>query len=141
MPVLKSKSTGQKQTKKPYIIGICGGPSSGMSTVAYTIRDNLQNNSGIQSAVIKLADFYIPIRGDMRRRSRASSLADEDAEKIDQELKKINQNTDFDDPKQIDFDLLIVRTKPNFIERAPPAEGEESSFQQAHVLQVPQNPP
>ena len=50
---------------------------------------------------MNLLDFYIPIRGNMRRnRSRAGSLVDEEnKEEIEKEIKTINQVIDFDDPK------------------------------------------
>ena len=81
-----------------------------MSTVARNIQEELRSKSGIRSSIIDLADFYRPIRGNMRRnRSRAGSLAEEEnKEDVMNELNEINANTDFDDPKQIDFELLIV---------------------------------
>jgi pantothenate kinase-related protein Tda10 len=49
----------------PYILGICGGPSSGMSTVAKNIKAEL-DRSGISSERFTLLDFYKPIRGELK---------------------------------------------------------------------------
>ena len=84
-----------------------------MSTVAKSIKDELYNKSGIQTEILNLIDFYLPLRGNMRRegRSRAGSLVinenEENKEEIIKEINTINQATDFDDPKMIDFDLLV----------------------------------
>lgn len=64
--------------------------------------------AGITCSVLNLLDFYKPIRGNMRRsRSRAGSYEDLDEAKVIEEVKEINENVDFDDPKMIDFELLI----------------------------------
>jgi len=42
-----------------------------------------------------------------RSRSRAGSYEDHDEAKVIEEVKEINENVDFDDPKMIDFELLI----------------------------------
>ena len=80
-----------------------------MSTVATNIRSELSKGN-ITVEVVSLVNFYKPLRGKLnKQRSRAGSLMEE--EKKDEVLKEINyinENTDFDDPKQIDFDLLIV---------------------------------
>lgn len=132
VPISKSKSTSDRPSrgsKKPYIIGICGGPSSGMSTVAYTIKDALAKKSGISCAVLNLVDFYIPLLGDLRRKSRSNSLIEEEStEQVEKRIKQINQETDFDDPKQIDFDLLIVSFLSNFSERFESTERKKDSF-------------
>ena len=54
-------------------------------------------------------NFYRPIRGNLRKqRSRAGSLVEEEnKEEVLREIQVINEITDFDDPKQIDFELLI----------------------------------
>jgi uridine kinase len=80
-----------------------------MSTVAKKIRFELAR-SNISTAVINLANFYRPIRGNLRKqRSRAGSLVEEEnKEEVLREINAINEATDFDDPKQIDFDLLNV---------------------------------
>ena len=80
-----------------------------MSTVAVNIRNEL-SKANITVEVVSLVNFYKPLRGKLnKQRSRAGSLMEE--EKKDEVLKEINyinENTDFDDPKQIDYDLLIV---------------------------------
>ena len=60
--------------------------------------------------MVHLSNFYRPIRGNVRKnRSRAGSLVDEEnKEEVLREIQIINETTDFDDPKQIDFELLIV---------------------------------
>ena len=74
----KPKSYGSAKVQKPYLVGICGGPSSGMSTVAKNIGRELKM-IGITHEIISLKDFYIPIRGNLRRnRSRAGSLQEEE---------------------------------------------------------------
>ncbi len=85
-----------------------------MSTVASNIKNELQK-SNIATAVINLANFYRPIRGNLRKnRSRAGSLVEEEnKEEVLKEIQEINENVDFDDPKQIDFELLIVSTRPH----------------------------
>ncbi len=108
----KSGGNGSKgSARRPFILGICGGPSSGMSTVASNIKNELQK-SNIATAVVNLANFYRPIRGNLRKnRSRAGSLVEEEnKEEVLKEIQEINENVDFDDPKQIDFELLIVST-------------------------------
>jgi hypothetical protein len=46
-----------------------------MSTVARQMKAELLNKYQIQSEIINLIDFYVPLRGSMRRnRSRAGSL-------------------------------------------------------------------
>lgn len=108
---------GQKVSgRRPFILGICGGPSSGMSTVAKNIKTELQK-SNISTAVVSLANFYRPIRGNLRKnRSRAGSLVEEEnKEEVLKEIQEINETVDFDDPKQIDFELLIVSASVKFL--------------------------
>lgn len=59
---------------------------------------------------MSLSNFYRPIRGNLRKlRSRAGSLVEEEnKEVVLREIQEINETVDFDDPKQIDFELLIV---------------------------------
>jgi uridine kinase len=72
-----------------------------------------------------MINFYIPIRGSMRRqRSRASSLIPDEGDveqsrKIHTEIKDIDLITNFDDPKQIDYDLLIKGLQLLTVERVP----------------------
>ena len=83
-----------------------------MSTVSKSIADELVR-SGITCSIVNLVNFYRPIRGNLRKqRSRAGSLVEEEnKEEVLREIEVINENTDFDDPKQIDFELLIVSTE------------------------------
>ena len=73
------------------------------------------------------------------RRNRIKSCSttniEEKKEEIQREVEIINEQVDFDDPKQIDFDLLVVS---NFIftncvvtERVDSVEGLRSTIQQA----------
>ena len=88
-----------------------------MSTVAKSMKKELYDKAGIPSEIINLIDFYLPIRGNMRRnRSRAGSLkpnedSNENDNKILKEIQTIDTETDFDDPKQVDYDLLIKGLK------------------------------
>ena len=93
-----------------------------MSTVASNIKTELQK-SNISTAVVSLVNFYRPIRGNLRKqRSRAGSLVEEEnKEEVLKEIQEINETVDFDDPKQIDFELLIVST--NLWKASYPLEG------------------
>ena len=89
--------------RKPYVIGICGGPSSGKSTVANFIKEKLPD-----AVILNLINFYKPIRGNMRR-SRANSYIDDslkDLEELREEKREIYRNNDFDTPEAIDWDLV-----------------------------------
>lgn len=104
-----AKNNGNAQhPSKPFILGICGGPSSGMITVASKVKRELQK-SNISANIISLINFYQPLRGNLRKkRSRAGSLVEEEnKEDVLNEIQAINEAVDFDDPKQIDFDLMI----------------------------------
>ena len=80
-----------------------------MSTVAKNIKADLYR-SGISSERFTLLDFYKPLRGDLKKsRSRAGSLVEEETkEQVKKEIDAINEQVDFDDPKQVDFEFLIV---------------------------------
>jgi len=81
-----------------------------MSTVAHTIKNELQNKANISCAIMNLLDFYIPYRGNMRRnRLRANSIENlpDDATIIKQN-QELREKIDFDDPQNIDWDLLIL---------------------------------
>ena len=84
-----------------------------MSTVARQIRDELVR-SGISTQIVRLFDFYQPLRGNIQKpRSRAGSLVEEEnKEEVKREISVINETIDFDDPKQIDFELIIVSESP-----------------------------
>ena len=72
------------------------------------IRDELAK-ANISVAIVSLLNFYRPLRGNIRKRSRAGSLVEEEnKEQVLKEIDHINETVDFDDPKQIDFELLIV---------------------------------
>ena len=79
-----------------------------MSTVAKSIKNDL-NADGLSVNILSLLDFYKPIRGELKKsRSRAGSLMEEETkEQVMKEIEDINTNVDFDDPKQVDYDLLI----------------------------------
>ena len=79
-----------------------------MSTVAKSIQNDLKAD-GLSVNILSLLDFYKPLRGDIKKsRSRAGSLMEEETkEQVMKEIEDINTTTDFDDPKQIDYDLLI----------------------------------
>ena len=110
-----AKSAAAQNARKPFILGICGGPSSGMSTVATNIRQELQK-AGISTTIVSLVNFYHPLRGNLRKsRSRAGSLVEEEnKQEVMGEIQAINEAVDFDDPKQIDFDLLIVSSQHGY---------------------------
>ena len=69
-------SPENRANKKPYVIGICGGPSSGKSTVANMLKSQLKNYK-IQAHLLSLMNYYHPVRGNLRRRSRADSKSHE----------------------------------------------------------------
>ena len=90
--------------QKPYVIGICGGPSSGKSSVANMIKDKLP-----QAVILNLIHFYKPIRGNLRRRSRADSINEDvnkGEEQIKTEIREVYRQSDFDSPEAIDWALL-----------------------------------
>lgn len=94
-----------------------------MSTVARSMKNELQNRAKISAEIINLIDFYVPIRGNMRRnRSRSSSLIpnDENSEiEVLKEIKTIDTEVDFDDPAAVDYDLLIKGLRHLIVERQP----------------------
>lgn len=100
-----------------FIIGICGGPSCGKTTLVEYIKASL----GRSIACIKCSDFYKPLLGGMKRQNSASSEYEKDIESITEEelkeqkienvVEKINKEYDFDSPDAIEFDLLIEGLK------------------------------
>lgn len=96
-----------------------------MSTVAQSIKNELRDKAEIQSEIIHSIDFYVPLRGNMRRqRSRASSLVPDNEDQITKqqiykEISEIDTVTDFDDPKQMDFDLMVKGLRLLTEERLP----------------------
>ena len=91
------------ENTKPFVIGICGGPSSGKSTVAKLIKKKLPN-----AAILNLIHFYKPIRGNLRRRSRANSMIEDqkDLKDIQSDIRDKYRKNDFDTPDAIDWVLL-----------------------------------
>ena len=59
-------SPEKRASKKPYVIGICGGPSSGKSTVATMLKRQIPD-----ARILNLINYYYPVRGNLRRRSSA----------------------------------------------------------------------
>ena len=94
------------------MIGICGGPSSGKSSVANVIKDQIPD-----AAILNLIHFYRPVRGNLRRRSRADSMVEEEknTEEIKSEIREVYKQSDFDTPEAIDWELLnrCVKTLKN----------------------------
>jgi uridine kinase len=85
---------------RPFVIGICGGSSSGKTTVANMIKTKLKN----EPCILNLIDFYLPIRGSPDRKHEV--LPDEEA-RIEKEITEIDKHYDFDVPSAIDWPLLI----------------------------------
>ena len=73
-PLANVKRINPRQAeKRPYVIGICGGPSSGKSSVTKLIKDKIPH-----AAILQMIHFYKPIRGNLRRRSRADSVVEDE---------------------------------------------------------------
>ena len=66
------KPKAMEDYQRPYVIGICGGSASGKSSVANIIKERVP-----KSIILNLMNFYKPIRGNLRRRSRADSILEE----------------------------------------------------------------
>jgi hypothetical protein len=75
-----------QEYQRPYVIGICGGPSSGKSSVANLIKDKLPG-----ALILNLINFYKPVRGNLRRQSRADSMIDDKEKGEEQIIKEIRQ--------------------------------------------------
>ncbi|CAI2362859.1 unnamed protein product [Moneuplotes crassus] len=111
-PVVGNRLTKQLppliRRKGVFLIGICGGPSCGKTTLVEHIKMNLVRSI----ACIKCSDFYKPLLGKGRSTHSHDGL-DEELEQIDAEedhktaVEKINKLYDFDSPDAIEFDLLI----------------------------------
>lgn len=55
-------------------------------------------------------DFYLPLRGNLRRRNSFDQQNKEaDEAQIEKEITEIERHYDFDNPSAIDWDLLLVR--------------------------------
>jgi uridine kinase len=89
--------------KRSFVIGICGGPSSGKSSVANIIKQSIPH-----AVILNLIHFYKPVRGNLRRRSRADSMYEDnkDIEEVKSEIREVYKQSDFDSPDAIDWDLL-----------------------------------
>ena len=101
---VKRINFGDKQSNRPYVIGICGGPGSGRSSVANMIRDKIPH-----AVILNLIHFYKPIRGNLRRRSRTDSInedIDKPEDQIKSEIKDVYKKSDFDTPDAIDWELM-----------------------------------
>ena len=63
-----------------------------------------------ESVILNLIHFYKPIRGNLRRRSRADSIKEEleqkNEEEIKSEIRDVYRKNDFDSPEAIDWKLL-----------------------------------
>ena len=78
------------------------------------IKSKLKN----QPQIINLFDFYLPVRGNMRRKSSivsgggdhgsANLDSKEDEARIEKEITEIDRHYDFDVPSALDWELLIV---------------------------------
>jgi len=85
-----------------------------------------------QPQIINLIDFYLPVRGNLRRRKSSivdnPSIDSQDEAKIEREIQDIDKNYDFDVPSAIDWDLLIVRVSffITIIERNQALKGRET---------------
>ena len=97
------KMQQQPDYQRAYVIGICGGPSSGKSSVAKAIKDKIPH-----AVILNLINFYNPKRGNLRRRSRADSLIEEtrNDDDIKSEIREVYRQSDFDTPDAIDWKLL-----------------------------------
>ncbi len=91
---------GKKISKQPFVIGICGGPSSGKSTVAKLLKERLKN----KAEILNLVDFYQPLRGNWRRKYSIDMTQNE--ETAQEEIERLDREINFDDPEQIDWTLL-----------------------------------
>lgn len=60
------------------------------------------------AAILNLIHFYKPIRGNLRRRSRANSMIEDskNLEEIKSDIRDKYRKNDFDNPDAIDWDLL-----------------------------------
>merc|ERR1711871_599606 len=90
--------------RRPFVIGICGGPSSGKSSIAKVIQHSIPS-----AITLNQIHFYNPIRGNLRRRSRADSHVEENKaeEETQKEIREVYRQSDFDSPDAIDWNLLI----------------------------------
>ena len=64
---------------------------------------------GGKPVILNLMDFYLPVRGNLRRKSSLSEHTGDEAS-VEREISEIDRHYDFDVPSAIDWDLLIVST-------------------------------
>ena len=85
--------------------------------------------------IINLIDFYLPVRGNMRRRSSMAENKDskDDVETIEKEITEIDKNYDFDLPTAIDWDLLIVRSPSLIVVERVITSQRRQAFQQTYL--------
>jgi hypothetical protein len=57
--------------------------------------------------ILNLMDFYLPVRGNLRRKSSLSEHPGDEAT-VEKEITEIDRHYDFDVPSAIDWELLIV---------------------------------
>jgi len=68
------------------------------------IRDKIPH-----AVILNLIHFYKPVRGNLRRRSRADSInedIDKPEDQIKSEIKDVYKKSDFDTPDAIDWELM-----------------------------------
>lgn len=114
-PVLGNRNNKQLppliRRKGVFIIGICGGPSCGKTTLV----EHIVNNLGRSVACIKCSDFYKPLLG--KGSTRSHHELEEELEKLEEEedhktaVEKINKLYNFDSPEALDYDILIQGLK------------------------------
>ena len=124
---------------RPYVIGICGGSCCGKFEVAKFIKEKLQPKC--DAVILNLIHFYKPIRGNLRRRSRADSLLSEnqkESEQIKSEIRDVYRSSDFDSPDAIDWDLLNqgVKALKNLQPFNKPIYDDETMIRQAKTEHI-----
>ena len=99
---LASSTSLKKVTARPYVIGICGGPGSGRSSVANSIKDKIPH-----AIILNSIHFYKPKRTNLRSPTRSESDSNAEDEKLKSEIKEVYKKSDFDSPAAIDWSLMI----------------------------------
>jgi uridine kinase len=64
----------------PFVIGICGGPSSGKSTVVDILKSKIPAN--VRVCAFKLSNFYKPLLGNYRRRKSSTTDYEKELEEL-----------------------------------------------------------
>ena len=59
-------------------------------------------------------DFYLPVRGNRRRRSSSHGESLKENAVIEKEVTEIERNYDFDNPSAIDWEILLVSINLSF---------------------------